>query len=63
MKTYKYPQRNEWKSITARPHIETERLNASVKKILDDVKTNGDEAVKAYEKEFDKVVLDTMAVS
>ena len=63
MKTYKYPQRNEWKSITARPHIETERLNASVKKILDDVKDNGDEAVKAYEKEFDKVVLDTMAVS
>lgn len=50
MKIYKYPSRKEWAQIIARPHIDAKELAGMVKNILDDVKANGDEAVKRYEK-------------
>lgn len=63
MKTYKYPARDEWAEITARPHLDAEELTATVKGILDDIKTNGDEAVKRYEKKFDRAELHSLVVS
>lgn len=63
MKTYKYPPRGEWTEITARPHIDAEELTATVKGILDDIRANGDEAVKRYEKKFDRAELQSLAVS
>ena len=63
MKTYKYPPRGEWAEITARPHIDAEELTATVKGILDDIRGNGDEAVKRYEKKFDRAELQSLAVS
>ncbi len=63
MKTYKYPARGEWAEITARPHLDAEELTATVKGILDDIKTNGDEAVKRYEKKFDRAELHSLVVS
>ena len=63
MKTYKYPPRGEWTEITARPHIDAEELTATVKGILDDIRANGDEAVKRYETKFDRAELQSLAVS
>ena len=63
MKTYKYPPRGEWTEITARPHIDAEELTDTVKGILDDIRANGDEAVKRYEKKFDRAELQSLAVS
>ena len=39
------------------------QLNATVAKVLNEVKTEGDNAVKKYEEMFDHVVLDSLAVS
>lgn len=63
MNIYIYPQREEWFSLTVRPHLDTAKLNSTVKGVLNDVKENGDKAVKKYEERFDHVVLDSLAVS
>ena len=63
MKIYKYPSRKEWAQIIARPHIDAKELAGMVKNILDDVKANGDEAVKRYEKNFDHAELSSLSVS
>ena len=63
MNIYKYPARSEWDAITARPHLDTTRLHATVQTILDDVKANGDKAVLKYEQMFDHVSLDSLQVS
>lgn len=63
MKVYNYPSRGEWEKITARPHLDTTKLHAKVQTILDDIKENGDKAVKKYEELFDHVKLDSLQVS
>ena len=63
MITIKYPKREQWASIIERPHLDVSQLTATVKTVLDDVKTRGDEAVKDYELKFDKAQLTTLAVS
>ncbi len=63
MKTYIRPSRGSWEEIITRPHMDTEKLNSTVKKILDDVKSRGDIAVKEYEEQFDHARLTTLAVS
>ncbi len=63
MKIYRYPQQEEWDAITQRPHLDLSQLRATVKDVLDDIRTRGDEAVKAYEAKFDHVTLETLAVS
>lgn len=63
MNTYIYPKREEWNGLTTRPHLDTAKLNATVKGVLDDVKENGDMAVKKYEEMFDHVSLDSLIVS
>lgn len=63
MRTYKYPDRRDWPAIVKRPRFNADLLNATVKAILDDVRENGDEAVRRYEKKFDKAELETLAVT
>lgn len=63
MKIIKYPDRNEWEALLKRPVMNMETLRETVLKVLNDVKANGDKAVKAYEKQFDKVELDDLAVT
>lgn len=63
MKTYIRPSRGSWEEIITRPHMDTEKLNSTVKEILDDVKSRGDIAVKEYEEQFDHARLTTLAVS
>ena len=63
MKTILYPKRDEWKEIVERPRLDVSQLTATVRSVLDDIKARGDEAVKEYEQKFDRVQLDTLAVS
>lgn len=63
MKVIKYPQRNEWSKILARPTFDTSSLNATVSSILAEIKSGGDKAVFSFEEKFDKVQLATLAVS
>ncbi len=63
MRIIRYPERNEWPKIVERPHLDVSQLNATVAAVLNDIRVNGDEAVKAYEEKFDHVVLEQLAVS
>lgn len=63
MKVIKYPQKNDWDKILARPTFDTSSLNATVSSILAEVKSGGDKAVISYEEKFDKVQLSSLAVS
>lgn len=63
MEKYIYPSRDEWKSITARPPVDTYQLQDTVHNILEDVRLGGDDAVKRYEKKFDNASLDSLIVT
>ena len=63
MKVIKNPLRTDWPSLLQRPVFETASLNEKVKAILDEVKANGDAAVRNYTAQFDKVELKDFLVS
>ena len=63
MKTYRFPDIKEWPSLMARPALDTGALDELVKKVLQRVKDEGDQAVRAYTEEFDKVKLSDFTVS
>ena len=63
MKKILYPKRAEWAEIIARPHLDISQLTATVRGVLDDIKSRGDEAVKEYELKFDHAHLSSLAVS
>ena len=58
-----YPQPNEWPLLTERPHIDTTQLTETVLVVLNDIRRDGDDAVRRYEEKFDHVVLDQLLVS
>lgn len=58
-----YPQPNEWPLLTERPHIDTTQLTETVLAVLNDIRCDGDDAVRRYEEKFDHVVLDRLLVS
>ncbi|MBT4056035.1 histidinol dehydrogenase, partial [Candidatus Peregrinibacteria bacterium] len=49
--------------LTKRPAIDFKSVFATVRKVLEDVKENGDKAVKAYTKRFDGVEVENIEVS
>jgi histidinol dehydrogenase len=63
MQIIKYPPKEQWEQIVSRPVFDTTHLFDFVKKVLDDVKVRGDEAVKEYGLQFDKVRLNQLEVS
>jgi histidinol dehydrogenase len=63
MHIIKYPPKSEWSEIVKRPHLDVSQLNETVRNILNDVKSRGDEAVKHYEAMFDHADLEDLAVS
>lgn len=63
MNIIKYPSREEWFSLLERPHRDASELRDTVKTVLDQVRQEGDAAVRAFELKFDKVQLDSLAVS
>ena len=63
MKVMKYPAKEEWGKLVERPHLDVSQLNATVEGVLNDVKNNGDVAVKHYEEKFDHAHLSALAVT
>ena len=63
MKIYKYPAKESWSELLKRPALDVEALRGTVSEVLQRVRTEGDRAVLEYEAKFDKVQLDTLAVT
>ena len=63
MEIIKYPGREEWSSLIKRPALDVTTLFDTVRTVLDEVREQGDTAVKAYEEKFDKVQLSSLQVS
>ena len=63
MQTIRYPKRETWAQILARPSLDTRFLERTVANILSDVRQHGDEALKFCARHFDKVELDEFLVS
>ncbi|MDH7461618.1 histidinol dehydrogenase [Chitinophagaceae bacterium 26-R-25] len=57
MKNILLPNRSEWPALLQRPVLDNTSLETTVKKVLDEVKQRGDEAVQQYTKQFDGVEL------
>lgn len=63
MKRYINPSPAEWPAILERPLFNAADLAGRVRNILDEIKTEGEAAVRKYTEKFDGVVLDKIAVS
>ncbi len=63
MKVIRYPEREEWGALLARPTMDTTALCATVRAVLARVRAEGDAAVKDYERQFDGVELGSLAVT
>lgn len=63
MEIIKYPGREEWAKLTKRPALDVTTLFDTVRSVLEEIRTEGDSAVKRYEEKFDKVVLSSLQVS
>lgn len=63
MKTYFYPNKNDWQQLLLRPAFDTSSLQEKVKAVLNEVKLNGDAAVKNFTQQFDGVELNNFVVS
>lgn len=58
MKVIEYPEPGTWPELLKRPMIDSRKLSDSVEAILNDVRENGDRALRKYGREFDGVALD-----
>ncbi|MDH6304475.1 histidinol dehydrogenase [Parabacteroides sp. PF5-5] len=63
MKVIKYPERSEWDELMKRPSLDVSDLFDTVQAVLNDVRAEGDAAVKRYGEKFDKVALTSLQVS
>lgn len=63
MEIIKYPTSGEWNKLIKRPALDVSSLFGTVQKVLDEVRTQGDEAVKKYGEQFDKVKISDLLVS
>ncbi|MCA6075171.1 histidinol dehydrogenase [Fulvivirga sedimenti] len=59
----KYPQLSEWESLFKRPTLNVTNLFSTVQEILDEVKSNGDQALRQYTERFDGVSVQDIQVS
>ncbi|MBK8520302.1 MAG: histidinol dehydrogenase [Chitinophagaceae bacterium] len=63
MEIFINPEKATWIEIVKRPVFDYRQLETKVSSILDDVKSNGDAAIKKYTAQFDGVVLNDLAVT
>ena len=63
MKIYKYPKESEWAELLRRPTKDATVLNDTVASVLREVRERGDSAVREFEEKFDKVSLQSLAVT
>lgn len=63
MKTYINPLKNIWSEILKRPLFDVSELYEKVQTILNDIKKDGDDALRKYTMQFDRFQLDSILVS
>jgi histidinol dehydrogenase len=63
MQIVRQPERKTWDKLLERPYVDNTAVLASVQQILEEIRTNGDKALRAYAQKFDGVVLDSFLVS
>ena len=63
MKKILYPNQADWADILKRPVLSMETLRGTVCEVLDKIKAEGDKAVIEYGERFDKVKLESLAVT
>lgn len=63
MQIIKYPTRDTWGNLLARPTFDSSNLYETVRQILEDVRVNGDEAIQKYTRKFDGIELDAIEVT
>ncbi|TVZ14183.1 histidinol dehydrogenase [Maribacter sp. MAR_2009_72] len=57
------PQRVDWNNVLKRPTQTVADIEGLVNGIFEEVRSNGDDTIKKYTEQFDKVVLENMLVS
>ena len=63
MQITKNPDRKEWKELLLRPYVDNSAVLTSVQTILNEVKHNGDNAVRHFTQKFDGVLLNDFVVT
>src|SRR5690606_30374455 len=63
MQIVKYPAKDTWATILARPALNSIHLFDSVLNVINDVRAHGDEAVVKYTKQFDGIELSAFEIS
>ncbi|MBN2661017.1 MAG: histidinol dehydrogenase, partial [Tannerellaceae bacterium] len=63
MEVIKYPAPEAWGDLLKRPALDVSSLFSTVQTVLDAVRTEGDEAVKRYGEQFDKVRVSQLLTS
>jgi histidinol dehydrogenase len=63
MKIIQYPSPKDWKQILQRPVFDSSALQQQVKTVMNEVKQNGDDAIRKFTQQFDGVVLENSSVS
>lgn len=63
MQIVQYPERTGWKQVLKRPAIDNSSLQQKVKAVMEEVKANGDTAVRSFTQQFDGVALDQFRVT
>lgn len=63
MKKISYPQRENWRGFLQRPLTDFSRLSELVKRVFEDIRTEGDKALKKYTLEFDRVEINSLRVN
>lgn len=63
MQVIKYPEKATWSEILKRPAFDNSHLFEIVQKVLDDVRQNGNNAIRKYTEQFDNVNLESFEVT
>ncbi len=63
MNIISFPKKEDWTQVLKRPMFDVRDLSETVTAILDDVKLNGDNALRKYTKQFDGVEIEHFQVS
>jgi histidinol dehydrogenase len=58
-----FPARTEWPALLSRPALDAQPLRQTVSRVLLDVKTKGDEAIRHYTQQFDGVALQALEIN
>jgi histidinol dehydrogenase len=60
---YIFPEKSKWNALQQRPEADYTVLFDTVQKVLREVQLNGDNAVRKFGEQFDKVIIDELQVS